>query len=87
MRVPFTGSKIGKMPKPVKGQDQDKGNCERGGRYSAAGYFCGGWHARAIHLEWSQRGGAGLSGPAVTSAFSIRGRSVRAIHSSPARSG
>jgi hypothetical protein len=52
LRVPFSDNQIGKLPKPVKSKDEDKGKCERGSRYSADGYFCGGWHARSIHLDY-----------------------------------
>ena len=53
MREPFPERLIGKLPKPVKARDEDKGRCERGSRYSADGYFCGGWHARSVHLDYA----------------------------------
>lgn len=52
LRLPFSGSQIGKLPKPVKSRDDDKGKCEKGTRYSADGHYCGGWHARSIHLDY-----------------------------------
>lgn len=52
LREPFPANQVGKLPKPQKRDDQDKGRCERGSRYSADGYACGGWHARSIHLDF-----------------------------------
>lgn len=54
LREPFKPNQIGKLPKPMKKEDQDKGRCEQGSnsRYSADGHFCGGWHARSIHLDY-----------------------------------
>lgn len=52
LREPFPANQIGKLPKIMKRDDQDKGKCERGSRYSADGHYCGGWHARAIHLDF-----------------------------------
>ena len=52
LREPFPAHQIAKLPKQVKRDDQDKGRCERGSRYSADGYFCGGWHARSMHLDY-----------------------------------
>lgn len=52
LRVPFPAHQVSKLPKPVKSKDQDKGRCVKGSRYSADGHFCGGWHARSIHLDY-----------------------------------
>jgi hypothetical protein len=52
LRRPFPAESIGKLPKPVKARDEDKGKCEPGSRYSADGHFCGGWHARSVHLDY-----------------------------------
>lgn len=49
---PFDSDEIEKLPKQMRKDDQDKGKCERGTRYSADGYFCGGWHARSLHLDY-----------------------------------
>lgn len=49
---PFEPDWIEKLPKPLKGKDDDKGKCARGTRYSADGYYCDGWHARALHLDY-----------------------------------
>lgn len=48
----FEQDEIEKLPKQVKGRDDDKGKCERGTRYSADGHYCGGWHARSMHLDY-----------------------------------
>lgn len=52
LRVPFPANQVSKLPKQMKRDDQDKGKCERGSRYSADGHYCGGWHARSIHLDY-----------------------------------
>ncbi|AOY72015.1 hypothetical protein ARZXY2_2484 [Arthrobacter sp. ZXY-2] len=49
---PFAPDEIEKLPKQVRKNDDDRGKCERGSRYSADGYFCGGWHARSMHLDY-----------------------------------
>lgn len=65
LRSPFPTSWIEKLPKPLKTKDGDKGKCEEGGRtrgegkiVSSDGYYCGGWHARSIHLDYV--GAAGI---------------------------
>jgi hypothetical protein len=52
LRKPFAASATGKLPKGVKKDDPDKGRCEQGSRYSADGFFCGGWHSKSIHLDF-----------------------------------
>lgn len=52
LRRPFQAESIGKLPKPLRRDDNDKGKCERGSRYSADGHFCGGYHARSLHLDY-----------------------------------
>lgn len=53
MREPFPTHQIAKLPKPVKKNDDDKGRCDaRSAKYSADGYYCGGWHSRSIHLDY-----------------------------------
>lgn len=52
LRLPFPAHQISKLPKQQKRDDQDRGKCERGSRYSADGFFCGGWHARSLHLDY-----------------------------------
>lgn len=52
LRIPFPPETIGKLPKPVKRDDLDKGKCEQGSRYSADGHYCGGWHSRSMHLDY-----------------------------------
>jgi hypothetical protein len=48
----FPEDQIEKLPKQVKKDDQDRGNCVRGSRYSADGVFCGKYHARSVHLDY-----------------------------------
>jgi hypothetical protein len=53
MRAPFAAVDIGKLPKPTKRDDQDKGFCEPSSpQYSADGYFCHGRHSRSFHLDY-----------------------------------
>lgn len=50
---PFPADWVEKLPKPVKGKDDNKGRCDdQSPYYSADGHFCGGWHARAVHLDY-----------------------------------
>lgn len=49
---PFAPEDIEKLPKNMKRDDQDRGTCQKGSRYSADGYYCGKYHARAIHLDY-----------------------------------
>lgn len=49
----FPQEQIEKLPKPLKGgRDQPRFQCKRGTQASADGYFCGGYHSRAIHLDY-----------------------------------
>lgn len=52
LRKPFPPESVGKLPKPLRAQDNDKGKCEVGSKYSADGHACGGWHARSLHLDF-----------------------------------
>jgi hypothetical protein len=52
LSAPFAADELEKLPKQMRGKDDDKGKCERGTRYSADGHYCGGWHARSIHLDY-----------------------------------
>jgi len=52
LRQPFPAEQIGLLPKPMKRDDKDRGKCERGSKYSADGKYCGGYHARSMHLEY-----------------------------------
>lgn len=56
LAAPFDAKWIEKLPKVLNRQDQRKGRCSEDsdeGRYvSADGYFCGGWHSRAVHLDY-----------------------------------
>jgi hypothetical protein len=49
---PFAADEIEKLPKTMRRDDQDRGTCAQGSRYSADGFFCGKYHARAIHLDY-----------------------------------
>lgn len=57
---PFPADEIEKLPRNLTRNDDDKGKCQpeepqrgKGGPwYSADGHYCGGWHARSIHLDY-----------------------------------
>ncbi|MGF4045752.1 hypothetical protein ACX800_09875 [Paenarthrobacter nitroguajacolicus] len=49
---PFAQDEIEKLPKQVRKNDEERGKCEQGSRYSADGFYCGGWHARSMHLDY-----------------------------------
>ncbi len=48
----FPADWIEKLPKTVRRDDDDKGQCREGSRYSADGHYCGKYHARAVHLDY-----------------------------------
>lgn len=48
----FEPNQIGKLPRAVRKDDQDKGKCEPGSKYSADGSYCGGWHVKSVHLDY-----------------------------------
>jgi hypothetical protein len=52
LREPFPDSDVSWLPKQLKREDQDRGKCEAGSAYSADGRYCGGYHARSIHLDY-----------------------------------
>lgn len=52
---PFPEDQIERLPKALRRDDQEKGRCaaDADGRYvSADGHYCGGWHARSVHLDY-----------------------------------
>ena len=48
----FEQDEIEKLPKQVSKNDDTKYGCNRGSKASADGYFCGGYHARSMHLDY-----------------------------------
>lgn len=56
LAAPFDAKWVEKLPKVLNRQDQRKGRCladSDEGRYvSADGHYCGGWHSRAVHLDY-----------------------------------
>jgi hypothetical protein len=58
LAAPFPVEETEKKPQPV-GREGEKAHCVRGSNVSADGYFCGGWHARSVHLDYI--GHAGLT--------------------------
>ena len=55
LRRPFAPNEIERLPKQLRKNDDNRGPCEdtpRGRQYSADGHFCGGFHARSLHLDY-----------------------------------
>jgi hypothetical protein len=52
LAAPFPPEDIERKPQPVQKNDQDKYQCRAGTRGSADGYFCGGFHARSLHIVY-----------------------------------
>lgn len=52
LRRPFNPDEIEKLPKVLSKDDRNRDRCQRGSRVSADGHYCGGWHARAMHLDY-----------------------------------
>lgn len=54
LRAPFPETQVGRLPQPVKRGDENKMRCEEsvGRAVSADGYYCGGYHARSVHLSY-----------------------------------
>jgi hypothetical protein len=52
LKEPFPEDQLELKPQPLSRQDQDKGRCEQGTKYTADGLVCGGWHSRSIHLTY-----------------------------------
>ncbi|HEU5032705.1 MAG TPA: hypothetical protein VFV01_47835 [Spirillospora sp.] len=56
LMAPFPADQVEKLPKLLNKDDKRKGRCREGtqeGRaVSADGYYCGGWHARSVHLDY-----------------------------------
>lgn len=52
LTAPFPEDWVEKLPKALSRDDRDKGRCQEGGRVSADGHYCGGWHARSVHLDY-----------------------------------
>lgn len=50
LTAPFPEDWVEKLPKPLA-RDGQKGRCEDA-RFSADGHYCGGWHSRAVHLDY-----------------------------------
>lgn len=48
----FPDDWVERLPRPVRSGDNEKGRCEEGAWFSADGHYCGGWHARSVHLSY-----------------------------------
>ena len=52
LAAPFAQDDLEKLPRQLNSRDDNRGRCEAGNYYSADGHGCGGWHARAMHLDY-----------------------------------
>jgi hypothetical protein len=52
LAAPFPLDQIERKPQPLRRGDEDRGQCREGSRYSADGTYCGGYHARSVHLDY-----------------------------------
>jgi len=52
LAAPFSSDQIEVLPKQLRKEDRDKYQCRQGTQASADGTFCGGYHARSIHLSY-----------------------------------
>lgn len=52
LRKPFEENQIGKLPRNLKKDDKERFACKPGTQASADGHYCGGYHARSIHLDF-----------------------------------
>lgn len=48
----FDQDEVEKLPKQLRKDDRDYDYCRQGTRVSADGHYCGGRHARALHLDY-----------------------------------
>lgn len=49
---PFRPDQVEKLPKQLRKDDRDKFQCRQGTQASADGHYCGGYHARSLHLDY-----------------------------------
>lgn len=52
LAAPFPPERVEKLPKQLSKGDRDRYQCREGTPASADGHYCGGFHARAIHLDY-----------------------------------
>jgi len=52
LTAPFSPEEIERKPQPLRRDDNEKGRCEEGAWFCADAHPCGGWHARAVHLDY-----------------------------------
>lgn len=52
LRAPFPDTDVDTRPQPVSREDKERAVCKRGSNVSADGTFCGGYHARSVHLSY-----------------------------------
>jgi len=49
---PFAPNEIEKLPKQLRKGDDNRQQCRAGTQASADGHYCGGFHARSMHLDY-----------------------------------
>lgn len=49
---PFPKDEVNLLPKQVNRDDKVKGVCKKDSGFSADGVYCGGWHAKSVHLDY-----------------------------------
>lgn len=52
LKAPFKDAEIDKLPKQLTKDDRVKGKCVKGADVSADKVYCGGYHAKSIHLDY-----------------------------------
>lgn len=52
LAAPFPQEDLERLPKALSRDDRNKGRCQEGSQVSADGFYCGGWHARSVHLTY-----------------------------------
>lgn len=60
LRAPFPPSEVDQLPKVLSREDKNRGKCVKGSDVSADRVYCGGFHAKAVHLDYV--GHAALTG-------------------------
>lgn len=52
LTAPFPTDEIETLPKQLRRDDKEKFQCRQGTQASADGHYCGGYHARSVHLSY-----------------------------------
>lgn len=52
LTAPFSTDEIETLPRNLQSGDRDRSQCRQGTTASADGHYCGGYHARSVHLSY-----------------------------------